>query len=70
MYPEISKTFMSSQIFMGDVPILSIIETNIEAGTELSHPSIEPYDRNLTGVVGFLAAALLIARSSFGFWAG
>lgn len=59
--------FMGAQKFMGDVPIFSIIETNVEAGTGLSIPFIEPYGRYLTGLLEFLAAALLIAKR---FWGG
>ena len=59
--------FMGAQKFIGDVPIFSIIETNVEAGTGLVIPFIEPYGRYVTGLLEFLAAALLIAKR---FWGG
>lgn len=59
--------FMGVQKFAGDVPIFSIIESNVEAGAGLSIPFIEPYGRYFTGLLEFLAAALLITAR---FWGG
>lgn len=59
--------FMGLQKFIGDVPIFTIIETNVREQTGLAVGFIEPWGRYLTGGLEFVAAILLLVRR---FWGG
>jgi len=57
--------FMGIQKFIGDVPIFSIIETNLAENFGLSLPFVDPVVKYLTGVAELVAAALLVFGKRF-----
>lgn len=57
--------FMGVQKFIGDVPIFSIIETNVASDWGLQLPWIDPWFKYVTGALEIVAALILVIGRRF-----
>lgn len=57
--------FMGVQKFIGDVPIFSIIETNVASDWGLQLPWIDPWFKYVTGALEIVTALILVIGRRF-----